>query len=507
MALGRTLAVALVGLSAHVVEVEAHLAASLPAFTLVGLPDAALAEARDRVRAAVSSSGLAWPNRRITVNLSPATLPKSGSGFDLAVAVATLAGAGIVDPARVRDVVHLGELGLDGRLRPVRGVLPAVAAAVAAGHHRVLVPDANLAEASLVPGADVTGAASLAAVAARYGADVEVPDLPAVTTGAVDPHVVAEPRDLADVLGQDEARHCLEVAAAGGHHLLMVGPPGTGKTMLAARLPGLLPDLDEQGSVEVTSVHSVAGTFDAGRGLVRRPPFEDPHHTATPASVVGGGSGVPRPGAASRAHRGVLFLDEAPEFATSVLQTLRQPLEHGEVVLHRAAGSARYPARFQLVLAANPCPCGRAVGKGLDCTCRSEQRRRYFSRLSGPLLDRVDLQVELHPARAAAQPGDPTTVVAARVAAARGAQAARLHGTPWRTNAEVPGGWLRERLGADRRVVADLDRAVERGTLSLRGVDRVLRVAWTLADLDGRPAPDRSDVGRALQLRTRGHGA
>lgn len=496
----------LLGLSGHLVEVEAHLAPSLPAFSLVGLPDTALAEARDRVRAAVTSSGLVWPNRRITVNLSPATLPKAGSGFDLAIAVATLAGAGVVDAAAAADRVHIGELGLDGRLRPVRGVLPAVAAAVAAGHPRVVVPTANAAEASLVPGADVVGAACLAEVASRYGADVEVPDLPPVHDDVPARCVVVEP-DLADVIGQAEARHCLEVAAAGGHHLLMVGPPGAGKTMLAARLPGLLPDLAEAEAVEVTAVHSLAGTFDAGDGLVRRPPFEDPHHTATPASVVGGGSGVPRPGAASRAHCGVLFLDEAPEFPTAVLQTLRQPLEHGEVVLHRAAGAARYPARFQLVLAANPCPCGRSVGKGLECTCRAEQRRRYFGKLSGPLLDRVDLQLEVLPARAEDVPGERSAVVAERVRQARGAAVERLAGTGWRTNAQVSGRWLRERLGPRRSLMTDLDRALDRGTLSLRGVDRVLRVAWTLADLQGRAAPSRNDVGRALLLRTRGQGA
>ncbi|WP_426595230.1 YifB family Mg chelatase-like AAA ATPase [Cellulomonas sp. McL0617] len=507
MALGRTLGVALVGLTGHVVDVEAHLAPSLPAFTLVGLPDASLAESRDRVRAAVTSSGLAWPNRRITVNLSPATLPKSGSGFDLAIAVATLAGAEAIDPVGPHGVVHLGELGLDGRLRPVRGVLPAVAAAVAAGRCRIVVAEANVAEARLVPGAQVVGARSLAEVAAGYGADVVVPALPAVEPEPPQLRSRVAALDLADVVGQEDARACLEVAAAGSHHLLLVGPPGTGKTMLAARLPGLLPDLTEADAVEVTAVHSVAGAFDPGEGLLRRPPFEDPHHTATPASVIGGGSGVPRPGAASRAHRGVLFLDEAPEFSTAVLQTLRQPLEHGELVLHRAAGTARYPARFQLVLAANPCPCGQAVGKGLACTCRSEQRRRYFGKLSGPLLDRVDLQVELGPARAGSVAGESTQQVAARVLAARGAQADRLTGTPWRTNGDVPGGWLRDRLGPDRSLMGDLDRALDRGTLSLRGVDRVLRVAWTLADLEGRAAPGRADVGRALLLRTRGNGA
>ncbi|WP_265523245.1 YifB family Mg chelatase-like AAA ATPase [Oerskovia flava] len=512
MGLGTTRAVALVGLSGHVVEVQAHLAASVPGFVLVGLPDTALSEARDRVRAAVASSGLTWPQRKITVNLSPAALPKSGAGFDLAIAVATLAGAGTLPGDEAASVVHLGELGLDGRLQPVRGVLPAVAAAVAAGYRDVVVPEADAAEARLVPGARVVGAVSLAEVAHRYGAALEEPAtgglaIPRITTGAPVPRA----GDLRDVLGQAPARHALEVAAAGGHHLLMVGPPGAGKTMLASRLPGILPDLEESAAVEVTAVHSVAGVLDPGRGLVSRPPFEDPHHTATAASIVGGGSGLPRPGAASRAHHGVLFLDEAPEFASRVLQTLRQPLEHGEVVIHRAAGTARFPARFQLVLAANPCPCGRAVGKGLDCTCTPLARRRYFARLSGPLLDRVDVQVEVRPVtrvdRARTEPVETSATVAARVRAARAAAAARLAGTGWSTNAEVPGTWLRDRLGPGRSLLQDVDRALDRGTLSLRGADRVLRLAWTVADLAGRDAPDRADVGQGIALRTRGNHA
>jgi magnesium chelatase family protein len=509
---GRALAVSLTGLTGHLVDVEVLVQpGALPAFVLVGLPDTALAESRDRVRAAFMSVGFTFPQGRVTANLSPAYLPKSGSGFDLGIAAALAGAAGLVPTGRLDGLVLLGELSLDGRVRAVRGVLPAVAAAVAAGRPKVVVPEACRHEASLVKGAEVTAVATLEELAWTLGADVGEPRACRRVKPMEDEPAPEEPgsdKDLAEVVGQAMGRYALEVAAAGGHHLMLQGPPGNGKTMLASRLPGILPELGEEEAVEVTALHSVAGQLDPRRGLMRRPPYQDPHHTATPAALVGGGSGTPRPGAISLAHRGVLFLDECPEFSPRVLQTLRQPLERGEVVIHRANATARYPARFHLVLAANPCPCGQGYGRAENCTCTPLALRRYIGRVSGPLLDRLDMWVDLEPVAALPQGSGPagecSRAVAKRVAAARGAQSERFEEDGWRLNSEAPGEWLRRALGPALLARSGINRLLEGGTLSLRGVDRVLRVAWTIGDLAGMGAPGVNEIETAIALRRRG---
>jgi len=517
MALSRCWSTAVVGVDGRIVEVEADLGNGLPAFVLVGLPDASLAESRDRVRAAVVNSGEGWPDRRITVGLSPATLPKSGSHFDLAVALAVLGAAGRLDLAPCRDAVVLGELGLDGRVRAVRGVLPALLGAVRAGRTRALVPAGNAAEARLVPDLDVLAVSSLRQVLALLRGDpvpgVDNPDgrpagedLDGVDPAFADAGPAGPELDLADVAGQVEGRFAVEVAAAGGHHLSLVGPPGIGKTMLAARLPGLLPDLAVADALEVVAIHSVAGALSADRPLDRRPPYGQPHHTATVSSLVGGGSRMPRPGAASMAHHGVLFLDEVPEFSPGALDALRQPLEHGEVVIARSQATVRFPARFQLITAANPCPCGHFVGRGDRCTCAPLARRRYASRVSGPIRDRIDIHRALvQPTRAELRAdlgaAESTARVRPRVTAARERQITRFAGTPWRCNGHVPGPELRRSWPASPDAMAALSDQLASGVLTARGADRVLRVAWTLADLAELDRPGVAQVQTAGELR------
>jgi magnesium chelatase family protein len=537
----RTHSIALVGVEGYPVEIESDIENGLPCLLLVGLPDTALREARDRIRAAIINSCEQWPQRRITVGLSPASLPKRGSGFDLGIALSILAAAGTIPGKAIDGVAFFGELGLDGRLRPVRGVLPAMAAAAGAGFAKVVVAQANAAEAALVPGLRVIGSPTLAALLAwlrgeRGGTAGPVASVVAGGTpgpapgGPLGPAGQAQggtsagqsglpgqpgqpgwsrqprPRpDLSEVLGQPVARRAAEICAAGGHHLSLLGPPGAGKTMLAERLPTVMPVLDRAAALEVTSIHSVAGTLPAGSPLMTEPPFCAPHHTATKAAIVGGGSGILHPGAASLAHRGCLFLDEAPEFARDVLDALRQPLESGEVVIARSGLTARFPARFTLVIAANPCPCARGAAAGVVCNCTPATRRRYLARLSGPLLDRVDVKVELFPVGRAELLSDrhfaeSSPVVAARVAAARERTAARLRDTPWRLNAEIPGSELRRAFPPSPGSLAPVERAMDLGQISARGVDRVIRVAWTLADIAGIARPTVSETSYALGL-------
>ncbi|HTM86272.1 MAG TPA: YifB family Mg chelatase-like AAA ATPase [Mycobacterium sp.] len=497
MALGRVFSIAVCGLTGRIVEIEADITSGLPGVHLVGLADAALQESRDRVRAAITNCGNSWPMSRLTLALSPATLPKMGSVYDLALAAAVLAADRKTGWPRLEKTVLLGELALDGRVRPVRGVLPAVLAAKTDGWPTVVVPKGNLAEASLVDGIEVCGVDSLRQLQSWLNGATTLAGRTAAAPG--EPEPVAE---LAEVVGQAQARFAVEVAAAGAHHLMLTGPPGVGKTMLAQRLPGLLPPLTESESLEVTAIHSVAGLLSESTPLVTRPPFVAPHHNSSVAALVGGGSGMARPGAVSRAHRGVLFLDECAEISVHALDALRTPLEDGQVRLARKDGVACYPARFQLVLAANTCPCAPADPR--DCVCQPMVKRRYLGRLSGPLLDRVDLRVQLYPVRAGAfgaVAGESTEAVRTRVAQARTAAAERWQPYGHHTNAEVSGPLLRRRFRLGTDVMKPLRTALDRGLLSIRGVDRTLRVAWTLADLAGRTTPGLDQVATALSFR------
>ena len=507
--------VSLHGALGHLIDVQADVSPGQVGTTLVGRPDASLNEARDRCRMAVINSEMAWPStKRITILLAPADLLKSGTHFDLSIAVSVLAAAGVVPMSSLTRTAFVGELTLSGELRSAAGVLPMVLAAAERGIARVFVPEPQAAEASMVPGMTVIGMRSLAQVVAELCGE-EVPEAAPVAPLSGSRLLTwrgqerREEIDLADLVGMVDTRYAVEVAAAGGHHLMLTGPKGSGKTSIAERIPTILPDLTGEESIELTAIHSLAGTLEPGSGMLTRPPFSAPHHDASKVSIVGGGSGRVSPGEISRAHSGVLFLDEFPLFRSDVIDALRQPLESGEISIARREETVTLPARGMVVLACNPCPCGayHASPAHNDCTCKEVKRRDYRQRITGPIADRIDIVRHLTPLRPShrgveVEANESSALVRTRVEGARLRQTVRYAGTGWRVNAHAPGPVLRERWPLTDRAQGVVDDEVYAGRLSRRGATRVHRVAWTVADLDGRDRPDLAEVDVALRLRS-----
>ena len=514
MSLATAHTVALQGALGHLIDVQADVSPGSPGTTLVGRPDPTLHEARDRCRMAVSNSGVLWPaTRRVTILLAPSDLVKRGTHFDLAIALAVLAACGDITQRSLSDTLMIGELTLTGGLRSVPGVLPMVMAASRRGFDRVIVPEPQAREAAMVPGMSVLGMRSLAQVRAELRGD-PVPEAPPVAPMSGSRLIEwrgsrrLTEHDLADLGGVPDVKYALEVAAAGGHHLLLSGPKGSGKTSLAERLPGILPDLSAEESLELTAIHSLAGALEPGDDLIVRPPFFAPHHDASKASLLGGGTGRVRPGEVSRSHCGVLFLDEFPLFRSDVIDALRQPLESGEVTIARGEESATYPARGMVVMACNPCPCGEYAPTpgGNRCTCTQQQRHHYSRRVTGPVHDRIDILRHVLPPTS---PDDSipehhresSMDVRERVAAARERQHARYAGRQWRLNSQVPSAPLARDWPLPDAGRARLEKEVLAGRLSRRGAVRVHRLAWTVADLRGDGGPTVRDVDTALRLR------
>lgn len=497
MSLARSFGAVVSGVAGQVVAVEVDHSRGLPTVGLVGLPDISVNESRHRVRTALGNHNLAWPKGRVTINLSPAEVRKQGAGLDLAIAMGILGVTEQISSSALSCTVFVGELGLDGSIRQVPGALPATVAAAKEGFTRVVVPQENNLHCSVVPGVSVVSYSNLTHL--MDGLTHGVPPLVIEPDRDRGPESIA---DLADVLGQDHARWALEIAAVGGHNMFMVGAPGVGKTLLAERLPGILPPLDSHQSLEVTSIHAIAGTLP-GNAILTVPPFEAPHHSSSLSAIVGSVHGHKvKPGSVTKAHHGVLFLDEAPEFARNVIEVLRQPLESGEIALNRAHWSGVLPARFQLLMAANPCPCGFASPETLQkCKCSSISKRNYAQRLSGPLLDRMDINISM-PHVQSSEFGENSATVALRVNEARERTRHRLLGLPWHVNAHVPASHL---LNAFRPTSdgQELLNEYHRKSGGLRGAHRILRVAWSIADLAGHKVPDRGDVAMAIHLRER----
>ena len=490
------------GIDGSLVQIEVDLGGGMPSFDIVGLPDLAVKEARDRVRAAITNSGLEFHYHRIIVNLAPANIKKEGSGFDLPIAVGILAAKGDINPDKIGKSVFIGELALDGSVRPVYGALPMAIAARDAQKKYLIHPAENLTEVAVIYGITPIPVTSLNQVVAFLNGDLQIETIkPSPTDETV---VAIEEDDLADVKGQEQAKRALEVAAAGGHNLLMVGPPGSGKTMLARRLPGILPSLGLAESIELTKIYSVSGQLPPGIPLIKRRPFRSPHHTTSPAGLIGGGR-IPRPGEVSLAHHGVLFLDELPEFSREVLEVMRLPIEDGRVTIARAATSLTYPARFMLAAAMNPCPCGYFGDPYKSCSCTPVQIQRYQSRISGPLLDRFDLQIEVPRMQDfemdTVSTGPTSAEIRSRVEAARRIQSDRYQGTPYFCNAYMSSKDLRNYCHLDPSGRELLHQAVQRFSLSARGYTRILKLARTIADLEGSTDIEMQHLAEAIQYR------
>ena len=496
MSLATTKAIALSGLNGELVTVEVDIADGLPGFNLLGLPDAALSESRDRVRAAIVNSSQSWPNRKVTIALLPAWLPKAGSSFDLPIAMGILGAQNIV--SNLEDYLFVGELSLDGSLRHTRGVLPSLICAYQNGVRKVVIPSANIAEAKLLPELEVFAFTNLKEVVhwLQTGELTEQSELDLVV------EKIEMQLDFADVAGQLPARRAAEISAAGGHNFLMIGPPGVGKTMIAERLPTILPPLTQEETLEVSAIHSITNSNRAV--LSTTAPFIAPHHSTTRIAMVGGGAHVIKPGVCSLAHRGVLFVDEAPECASGVLDSLRQPLENGSITISRATGNLTFPAKFILVLAANPCPCGKFAGKGLGCTCTSVQVRRYLNKLSGPLLDRIDLRVNVENVsriELAETQNESSQQIRNRVIAARAIAANRFKHEKWRLNSEIPPRALRQQYQPIKAAMNFLHDELDKEKITARGLHKIIRTSWTIADLNGVDRPTLTEVTESYRLR------